>query len=208
MKVMRLIALKPRRIARQQGFTLIEVLIAFAVLSVGLLGIVSLLGMSKMSQHLAIQHTRAVTLAETIVERMRSNPAGLASYNLGIDTPIGGTTRGAQPVPDCRAANCTPDELALQDLWVWEQAMNGAMASAAGANTSGLSAPQGCIVFTPSPGYARTGLLSVVMQWRGLQKSYDAVQPGEATCGGLAAGTDLYRRQVVTSTYVIDETEL
>ncbi len=30
---------------------------------------------------------------------------------------------------------------------------------------------------------------------------------GEVACGGDAAGTDPYRRQVVTNTYVVDEEE-
>ena len=50
----------PASNASQRGFTLIEALIAFVILSVGLLGIVSLQAMAKTSQHLAIQHTRAV----------------------------------------------------------------------------------------------------------------------------------------------------
>ncbi len=64
----------------QRGFTLIEALIAFVLLSVGLLGIVSLQAMAKSSQQLALQHTRAVTIADAIVERIRVNPAGMAVY--------------------------------------------------------------------------------------------------------------------------------
>ena len=82
------------------------------------------------------------------------------------------------------------------------------MATVDGADTAGLIEPRGCIVFTASPGYANTGLLNVIIQWRGLQESRDAVQGGETICGGSDAGTDNYRRQVVTNTYVIDETEL
>ncbi len=199
---------RTHRLELQRGFTLIEALIAFAILSFGVLGIVSLMGVSKTSQYLAIQHTRAVTLSDAIVERIRSNPAGLPVYDIGTGTPVGGTSRGAEPAPNCRAATCSTDQLALHDLWVWEQALNGAMATVDGADTAGLIEPRGCIVFTASPGHDRTGLLSVIIQWRGLQKSRDAVQDGEMICGGSDAGTDEYRRQVVTNTYVLDETEL
>lgn len=190
----------------QRGFTLIEALIAFVILSVGLLGIVSLQAMAKTSQHLALQHTRAVTLADAIVERIRVNPAGIEVYNIGTGNPIGETS-SSEPSPDCRTAACTPEQLAAHDLWAWEQAMLGAGAKAGGENTAGLIVPRGCIVFAPAPDRTRTGQLSVIIQWRGLQESYDAVQGSETICGGLAAGQDKYRRQVVTNTYVVDEEE-
>jgi len=190
----------------ERGFTLIEALIAFVLLSVGLLGIVSLQAMAKSSQQLALQHTRAVTIADAIVERIRVNPAGSAVYNIGTGSPVGVTPMG-EPSPDCGAAACDPDELAAHDLWAWEQALLGAGAQISGTNTAGLIEPRGCIVFTAAPDRARTGQLSVIIQWRGLKQSYDAVQSGEVACGGEAAGTDLYRRQVVTNTYVVDEEE-
>jgi type IV pilus assembly protein PilV len=191
---------------RQRGFTLIEALIAFVILSVGLLGIVSLQAVAKTSQHLAIQHSRAVTLADAMVERIRVNPAGLPVYDIGTGSPVG-PVPVSEPSPNCRNAACSPAELAAHDLWAWEQALLGAAATVDGANTAGLTSPRGCIVFDAAPGRARSGQLSVIVQWRGLHESSDAVQDGEVTCGGLAAGTDKFRRQVVTNTYVVDETE-
>ena len=48
----------------------------------------------------------------------------------------------------------------------------------------------------------------MIIQWRGLQETFDAVQAGEAVCGdGADAGDDKYRRQVVINTYVVDEAE-
>lgn len=190
----------------QRGFTLIEALIAFVILAVGLLGIVSLQSMAKTSQHLAIQHSRAVTLADAIIERIRVNPAGMGSYqNVG---PLGLSSLGTdEPVPNCRDAVCDRDELAAHDLWVWERALDGAGATIGTTNTAGLIEPRGCIEFTAAAGKANTGELRVIIQWRGLSESSDAVQGDETTCGGLDAGEDLFRRQVVTSTYVVDEEE-
>lgn len=198
-----------RRVS-QGGFTLIEALIAFVILSIGLLGIVSLQSMSKTSQHLAIQHTRAVTLADAIVERIRVNPAGMSRYNIGLN-PLGGGTIAAEPAPTCSGgATCDPNELALHDLWAWEQALDGEGATLAGAPTAGLIAPQGCIVFAaPDATRPGTGTLNVIIQWRGLHESFDAVQAGDVNpviCGGGAvAGADNFRRQVIVNTYVVDE---
>jgi type IV pilus assembly protein PilV len=164
--------------------------------------------MAKTSQHLALQHTRAVTLADAIIERIRVNPSAVAVYNIGTDSPAGAAS-SSEPSPDCRTAACSPAQLAAHDLWTWEQSLLGAGAQVAGENTAGLIAPRGCIVFTPAPERTRTGQLGVIIQWRGLQESYDAVQDGEVVCGSdaAAAGTDRYRRQVVTNTYVVDEEE-
>lgn len=192
---------------KQGGFSLIEALIAFVILSVGLLGIVSLQAMAKTSQHLAVQHSRAVTLADAIIERIRINPAGLATYNIGT-TPLDGTVYSSEPSPDCRSATCTPAQLADHDLWAWEQAMIGAAAKIGTTNTAGLLTPRGCIVFDAAPGMTRTGRLTVILQWQGLHESSDAVQSGDTVCGGGGAGTDNSRRQLVTNTFIVDETEL
>jgi len=208
MKIQSLIVIRHDTRQTQQGFTLIEALIAFAVLSFGVMGIISLLTMSKTSQLLALQHTRAVTLSDAIIERIRANPAGLAIYNTGTDAPVGGTTITDEPAPDCQTADCSPEELAAHDMWAWEQALDGAGATVEGANTAGLRDPRGCIAFTAAPGLTRSGQLTVYVQWRGLTETFDAVQDGEQTCGGKQAGQDKYRRQVVVNTYVLDAAEL
>ncbi|QIB64782.1 type IV pilus modification protein PilV [Kineobactrum salinum] len=68
----------------QRGMTLIEALAAFVILSVGLLGIVGLQALSKTAQHQAIQRSRAVALGNDMLERIRSNPAGLETYDIHL----------------------------------------------------------------------------------------------------------------------------
>jgi len=190
---------------RDQGFTLIEVLIAFVVLSVGVLGIISLLIMSKSSLHQSIQRTRAVDLADGIVERIRVNPAGLAAY-IGSN-PLGNDTLD-DPALDCTAASCTPEQLAAHDLWAWEQALDGARITIDGENSGGLISPVACITFTALNGLNRSGMLNVIIQWQGLTSTSDAVQDGETVCGGANDdGLNLTRRQVVVNTLVLDEAE-
>ena len=74
-------------------------------------------------------------------------------------------------------------ELAAHDLWAWGQAMSGAITTVDGVNTGGLISPRGCIVFTPAASKTRSGILNVLLQWRGLTETYDAVQGSEAVCG-------------------------
>lgn len=196
----------PRKalLKNQGGFTLIEALIAFVILSVGLLGIVSLQAISKQSQHEAVQRARAVSMADDIVERIRINPGAVLEYVTGT-TPV---SIGTEPTPNCLATACDPNELADHNLWSWEQTMEGTMVIANGNNAGGLIDPRGCILFTPEPGKLRTGLLNVIIQWQGLKSTSDAVQAGDVACGGVAATYDDARRQISVNTFVIDEQEL
>jgi len=190
------------------GMTLIEVLIAFVVLSIGLLGIITLMTVSKGSHHQAVQRDRAVSLADAIVERIRINPAGVTSYHTGL-SPRGANLEASEPSPNCRSAACTPAQLAAHDLWAWERALGGlGVRSDDDDPEGGLINPRGCIQFTPVGTRVNTGELNVIIQWRGTLESVDAVADGEPVCGGEPAGTDRYRRQVVVNTYVIDEAEL
>jgi type IV pilus assembly protein PilV len=192
-----------------RGFTLIEVLVTFVILSIGLLGIVSLQALSKTSQHQGIQRTRAVAIADGLLEKIRINPAGLATYAIGLN-PLGGGTISTEPNPNCISAACTPTEMAGHDLWEWEQALDGTAVTVDGGATAtaGLINPRACVTFTAAAGKISTGLLQVLVQWSDLRETIDAVQTGDVACGGASVGGDNFRRKVIASTFVIDEDEL
>jgi len=200
--------------SRQKGFTLIEVLIAFIILAVGLLGIVNLQAMSKKFTHQAAQRTLAVSFADSIVERIRANPAALISYTNsgdgGAATVVGGTTIAAEPAPNCITAICSNTQMATHDLWELEQSLDGATVQLEdNTNTSGLIEPKICFNFAPRAGMVRTGFLTVRLQWTGLNELSDAVTVNGTNCDpGKAPNSDNFRRQVVVNTYVIDEGEL
>lgn len=58
---------------RQKGVSLLEILIALVILSVGLLGMAGLQGRTLSLNHSAYQRTQAVNLSYDIVDRMRAN---------------------------------------------------------------------------------------------------------------------------------------
>ena len=193
----------------QSGFTLVEVLVAAFVLAVGIMGIVSLLSLSKVSQHASIQRVRAVVLAADILERIRRNPAGMPVYDIGLSAPLGDASMGAQPLLNCHDAACTPIELASHDLWAWEQLLDGtsAIVTDSGAPAAGVRNVSACVDFTADEGRQNTGIVDVVIQWRGLKETADAVTSGGIVCGD-AGLEDSTRRQVMLNSYVVDETEL
>ena len=196
--------------AAQVGFTLIEALVAAFILAIGVLGVVSLLTMAKVSQHEGMDRVRAVALADDMVERVRRNPGAMAVYDVGLNAPIGGGTVSTEPTPDCNSAACDATELATHDLWAWEQLLDGRATTYDDGGTAtaavALRSVQGCIEFTADAGKVNTGIVDVVIQWQGLKETADAVAGG-AVCGAANA-EDKTRRQVVVSGYVIDETEL
>ena len=67
-----------------RGFTLLEVLVAVLIFSLGLMGLAGLLAVSVKTNHAAYMRTQATFLAQGMADRMRANVLGLwnNSYNL------------------------------------------------------------------------------------------------------------------------------
>lgn len=204
---------KPYSISRQTqaGFSLLEALIAGVILAIGILGVVSLMAMSKVSQHESIQRVRAVALADDMLERIRRNPGATVNYHTGLSAPLGKGSKGTtEPSPDCRTAACDFAELATHDLWTWEQLLEGASATITDTSgtvnrTAALRNVQACVEFTADTGKVNTGTIDIVMQWDSLQESVDATGSSGVNCG---TGSDLKTRQLIVSSYVIDESEI
>ena len=104
---------------RQQGFSLIESLVALVVLATGMLGIAALYVESLRSAQTAHSRTKAINLAADMADRIRANRAGRINYVAGQESAgarprVCGTTVGAV------AQNCTPGEMAAYDIWLWK----------------------------------------------------------------------------------------
>jgi type IV pilus assembly protein PilV len=104
----------------QAGLTLIESLVTIVIISIGMLGIAALYVESIQVGYTAVTRTRAVALAADMADRIRSNPAGEATY--AVDTAQAGSTPpfNCADTPVSAAENCTPDELAAFDIWQWK----------------------------------------------------------------------------------------
>ncbi len=117
---------------QENGFTLLEVLVALLVLSVGLLGLAALqtIGMQVNTQ--SLERTQATQLAYEIIDRVRANSVGRANGN--YDNLAMGATVTAN---DCVAAPCTPAELADYDKKQWLDAITARLAEGRGAICKG-----------------------------------------------------------------------
>ncbi len=83
---------KHRHATRQHGFTLLEVLIALLVLSIGLLGLAALQTTGLRSNQMASMRTLVTQFAYDITDRMRVNPAGVANNEYVIARATDATT--------------------------------------------------------------------------------------------------------------------
>jgi type IV pilus assembly protein PilV len=79
---------------RQAGVSLLEVLIAVLVLSVGLLGIAGLQTANLRNTQSAHQRTVAVLLAASMAERIRANPTAAAAGSFVLAKHCKGLTAG------------------------------------------------------------------------------------------------------------------
>lgn len=159
--------------ARPGGFTLIEVLITVFVAGIGLLAVAGLQAMSKKFNYDAVQRTSASTLAQSMVESLRTNPGYLDSY---ITSDAASMASGV----DCAAAGakCSPLELAAYDVHRWSQSLAGSEARIDGEDAGGLVDATGCI----QKG-AVTGLYTVAIAWRGVTPIDDSDNAERNPCG-------------------------
>jgi type IV pilus assembly protein PilV len=98
----------------ESGFTLLEVLVALLVMSIGLLGIGKLMMLSARANDSAYMRTQATALAYTILDAMRSNRQ--AAIVQGYDTAMG-VFPG--PVVCTLAAPCNSGQQAQNDVALW-----------------------------------------------------------------------------------------
>lgn len=106
----------------ERGFSLLEVLIALLVLSVGLLGIAGLQTFSLQFNHQSYERTQATLLVSDITERITANPlaARAGGYDGVLFAALASSYTGYGGCP----ANCaSTSELATYDLFLWKSAM-------------------------------------------------------------------------------------
>jgi len=182
----------------QRGFSLIELLVALIVFSIGLLAIAGLQTVSKAANFEAIQRTAASQIAYGLLEEMRVNGDAMDIYLAAGE--LGGGSRGGEPAPNCRiGAECNAAQKAAHDLWFWEQALDGNLETNAGAGTGGLVLPTMCIA---GPAGGGAGIYQVTIAWRGSASISNAVNsPCGAAGGNYGAGNE-FRRIMQIPTFI------
>ena len=132
----------------QSGFTMVEVLVALVVLSIGLLGIAALLLKSLQSGRTATYRTQAVNLAADLADRIRMNRTATVAYGtLFADAEVA--------VPACDGTGgCTAGDLAATDLSRWKTTI-----------AQLLPNGQGQVIVTPPVGGGEPDNYVITVRW-------------------------------------------
>ena len=174
----------------QKGFTLIEVLIAFIILSFGLLGAIALQAKAKQASFDSMQRAAAVALGNDIIQRIRANDTpqivDLYTQTFNSETPT--TTSQA-----CFTNTCSVAQIAALDLEQWKRAIR------ARENTGSLDDATVCISPIAIPGSGGNAFnLQVVVSWQGRQE----FNANDANAAIKCGTNDKKRRLVVLTSYI------
>jgi type IV pilus assembly protein PilV len=108
----------------QQGFTLLEVMVALVVLSIGLLGVAKLVVGAVHANDSGYMRGQATQLAYEMLDEMRANRPGAIAGNY---------VTGPGALTDCTVASCNAAALAGLDVYDWDQRLAQTLPSGKGA---------------------------------------------------------------------------
>lgn len=102
---------------RENGSSLIEMVVALFVLAIGMLGVMSMQVKSMQFNQSAYYYSQAVYLANEILDSIRSNPEMANAYSIELDD------EAPQPNVECEGIDvtCTPQELRDWSLSQWRK---------------------------------------------------------------------------------------
>ncbi|WP_158885522.1 type IV pilus modification protein PilV [Rhodanobacter sp. L36] len=147
--------------SRQRGISLIEVLVATLIFSIGLIGLAGLMVMATRSNHGAYLRTQVIFLANNMANRMSANSVGVWSgkYN-SSGYPL------AVASVDCSTTACNATSLAARDQQMWSSQLRAFLPNpqatiTCGGTTSAGYNPTAQINFRPPYG----GNCNMQIQW-------------------------------------------
>lgn len=138
----------------QKGFTLLEVLVAIVTLSIGLLAVASMQTTAMLGNTSAMNRSRALGLAEEMVDRIRVNSGDNPNIYDCIDTNNSATT--AVPATGACATSGRPSqEPAMGDYDQWQTRLQ----------ASGLPNAFGTVVITMDSPITKAVTVTVTVTW-------------------------------------------
>jgi type IV pilus assembly protein PilV len=106
---------------RMQGSSLIEVLVALLISSIGVLAMTGLSGVALRYMRSGEFRIEATLLASDLADRIRANRSGLMHY---AQAPAALTQQAPEAAASCATEqNCTAQELAAIDLATWQRSL-------------------------------------------------------------------------------------
>lgn len=119
---------------RQSGFSLIEVLVTILIVSFGMLGIAGMLFASINAGQVAMNRSSAVSLANEMADRVRSNwqAVKLGTFNAVSTSSQSGSSSCSTT---CMTSVCSPADQATLDICLWKKQIQKQLPGGLGAVT-------------------------------------------------------------------------
>ncbi|MBL8296852.1 MAG: type IV pilus modification protein PilV [Rhodanobacteraceae bacterium] len=144
---------------KNRGFSLLEVLVAVLIFSVGLMGMAGLLMVSVRTNHSSYLRSQAGFLAQSMADRMRVNMPALWADSYNLAYPVSGTA------PAC-TTGCTVTDIVTRDSVLWSNSMTQLLpaptATIRCALNAGAVAPPPAQIMNRAP---YNGLCTITMRW-------------------------------------------
>lgn len=120
-----------------QGFTLLEVLVALVILSLGLLGLAGLQLRSLQGSSDSFARSQAMILADSMADRMRANPIAVTegSYRVAANNLPALPPYNCEDTFPAGENTCTPTEFAALDTADWANDLQTASVLPAGTGS-------------------------------------------------------------------------
>jgi type IV pilus assembly protein PilV len=178
--------MRPPFVHRQQGATLIEILVTVVVLAFGLLGIAVFQSKSLVGSLESYQRAQAVILLQDMSSRLQSNLPQAANY---VVMDVG---TGDNRPDDCSAAAPGADH----DICEWSKALKGAAEQNNATKAGAMIGARGCIEqlapADPTAGVCSPAQYQVSVAWQGMHETIAS----PLACGQGKYGADTNRRAI------------
>ncbi len=173
--------------SRAAGYTLVEVLVALVVISIGLLGLAGLQVTALKQNQSAYMRSQATLLAYDLLERVRANPSGLTPGGYFSDR------NDWKANTNCTTTSgCNPTEMARHDLSGWLTQLQQELPGGEGLLCRDADTSDGAAEAPTCGSSADSGLPLVVYVW---WDDYARVEAERRQAGGdrlrLAVSTNL-----------------
>ena len=176
----------------QSGFSLIEVMIAAVILSIGILGVAGLQIVSLKGTHQSYMKDQAANLVHELTERMHSNKQAVINGSYVIDSNTYNCTTATLPACIGSGANCNSADVANYDL---NTLICGYKAGGA-PNTGGVKAKAagdivnlvgGRLQISCLGGICANGNIQIVMEWD--EQDFDARETASTVKDSIVLNT-------------------
>lgn len=164
-----------------RGFSMVEIMVTVAILSIGLLGLAGLQARAHTAEVESYSRGQALLLVNMMADRIAANRADSDEVTSGATSQYNtATTFGAgNGAVTCTALTGAP-RIACDDLAEWDAALKGAAVQSGGNNVGAITGARGCITRETAP----VQQYVVTVAWAG-RGSFGSV-PSDRTCGDAA----------------------